>query len=109
MPNSSYGSAAARSAACWSSRAGPDQQLTIVGTQGTLHLDTRTALTFLPLDGERERVPLPEATGSPLEELMAAIRGERAPAVTADDGRAAVAVVEAAYRSAADGCTVSVA
>jgi predicted dehydrogenase len=95
--------------ASWSSRAGPDQQLTVVGTQGTLHLDTRTALTFLPLDGERERVPLPESTGSPLEELMAAIRGERAPTVTADDGRAAVAVVEAAYRSAADGCTVSVA
>lgn len=95
--------------ASWSSRPGPDQQLTVVGTQGTLHLDTRTALTLLPLDGERERVPLPETTGSPLVELLAAMRGERAPAVTAADGRAAVAVVEAAYRSAADRCTVSVA
>jgi predicted dehydrogenase len=95
--------------ASWSSRPGPDQQLTVVGTQGTLHLDTRTPLTFLALEGGRERVPLPEATGSPLHELLAAMRGERPPAVTADDGRAAVAVVEAAYRSAADGRMVAVA
>ena len=95
--------------ASWSSRSGPDQQLTLVGTRGTLHLDTRTALTFLPLDGERERVPLSETTGSPLDELLAAVRGERRPAVTAGDGRAAVAVVEAAYRAAADGRTVAVA
>jgi UDP-N-acetylglucosamine 3-dehydrogenase len=95
--------------ASWSSRPGPDQQLTVVGTRGTLHLDTRTSLTFLPVDGERERVPLPETTGSPLEELLAAIRGERVPTVTADDGRAAVSVVEAAYRAAADGCTMAVA
>ena len=52
------------------------------------------------LDGERERVELPETTSSPLGELLAAMRGERAPSVTAADGRAAVAVVEAAYRSA---------
>ncbi len=95
--------------ASWSSRPGSDQQLTLVGTHGTLHLDTRTPLTFQPVDGERERVPLPETTGSPLDELLAAIRGERPPAVTAHDGRAAVAVVEAAYRSAADGRTVVVA
>ena len=95
--------------ASWSSRSGPDQQLTVVGTHGTLHLDTRTPLTFLPPDGERERVSVPESTGSPLAELLAGIRGERLPAVTAYDGRAAVAVVEAAYRSAADGCTVAVA
>ena len=95
--------------ASWSSRPGPDQQLTVVGTQGTLHLDTRTPLTFLPLEGERERVRLPEATGSPLHELLAAVRGERPPTVTANDGRAAVAVVEAAYRSAADGRMVAVA
>ena len=95
--------------ASWSSRPGPDQQLTIVGTQGTLHLDTRTPPTLLPLDGARERVAVPETTGSPLEELLAAMRGERRPAVTADDGRAAVAVVEAAYRSAADGSAAVVA
>jgi predicted dehydrogenase len=94
--------------ASWSSRPGPDHQLTIVGTHGTLHLDGRTALTLTPIDGERQRVPLPETTSSPLEEFLAAVRGERSPTVTAADGRAAVAVVEAAYRSALHGTAVSV-
>jgi len=95
--------------ASWSSRPGPDHQLTVVGTDGTLHLDTRTPLTRFALRGERERVDLPADTGSPLEEFLAAVRGERQASVTAYDGRAAVAVVEAAYRSAAAGTVVDVA
>jgi predicted dehydrogenase len=94
--------------ASWSSRPGPDHQLTIVGTDGTLHLDSRTALTLLPMSGERERVALPEQTSSPLDEFLAAVRGERSPSVTAADGRAAVAVVEAAYESARTGTRVTV-
>jgi predicted dehydrogenase len=66
-----------------------------------LHLDSRTPLTLFTPDGARERVELPESTSSPLAELLAAIAGQRAPSVTAADGRAAVAVVEAAYHSAA--------
>jgi predicted dehydrogenase len=88
--------------ASWASRPGPDHQLTLVGTDGTLHLDARTPLTFVPLTGERERLTLPEVTGSPLDELLAAIRGDREPTLRAADGRAAVAVVDAAYRSAAE-------
>ena len=42
-------------------------------------------------------------------ELLVAIRGDRAPSVTAADGRAAVAVVDAAYRSAASGLLTEVA
>jgi predicted dehydrogenase len=87
--------------ASWSSPSGPDHQLTVIGTEATLHLDNRTPLTWLGPDGALERIELPEATGSPLLELLAAITGERAPSVTAVDGRAAVAVVEAAYNSAA--------
>lgn len=87
----------------WSSRSGPDQQLTVIGSEGTLHLDNRTPLTFIDGRGDRERVALPEVTSSPLAELLAAIAGERSPSVTAADGRAAVAVVQAAYRSAAHG------
>ncbi len=87
--------------ASWSSPSGPDHQLTVIGTDATLHLDSRTPLTRLGPDGDRARVELPDGTGSPLDELIAAIRGERAPSVTAADGRAAVAVVEAAYNSAA--------
>ena len=89
--------------ASWSARPGPDHQLTVVGTEGTLHLDSRTPLTLMTASGERSRVELPDQTSSPLHELLAAVRGERAPAVTAADGRAAVAVVEAAYRAAATG------
>ena len=94
--------------ASWSSRPGPDHQLTVIGTEGTLHLDGRTPLTCFTLDGGRERVELPSDAGSPLDEFLAAIRGERPPSITAADGRAAVAVVEAAYRSAADGSRVDV-
>src|SRR5213076_3398839 len=86
--------------ATWSSSSGPDHQLTVIGRDGTLHLDSRTPLTFSSANGERERIALPDETSSPLAELLAAIAGERAPSVTAADGRAAVAVVEAAYRSA---------
>jgi predicted dehydrogenase len=95
--------------ASWSSRPGPDHQLTVIGTQGTLHLDSRTPLTFSPMAGDRERVALPEHTGSPLGEFLAAVAGDRAPSVTAADGRAAVAVVEAAYRSAEGRVAVGVA
>jgi predicted dehydrogenase len=89
--------------ASWTSPAGSDQQLTVIGTHGTLHLDSRTPLTFLPVEGERERVALPKQTSNPLLELLASMRGEHPPSVTAADGRAAVAVVEAAYRSAEAG------
>jgi hypothetical protein len=71
-----------------------------------LHVDSRTPLTFFPVEGERERVALPQQTSNPLLELLASMRGEHPPSVTAADGRAAVAVVEAAYRSAEAGCTL---
>jgi UDP-N-acetylglucosamine 3-dehydrogenase len=87
--------------ASWSSPAGPDHQLTVIGSEGTLHLDSRTPLTFIDGTGKRERIDLPETVSSPLAELLAAIAGERAPSVTAADGRAAIAVVQAAYHSAA--------
>ena len=87
--------------ASWSSQSGPDHQLTVIGSAGTLHLDSRTPLTFIDPHGDRERIRPPETTSSPLAELLAAIAGERSPSVSAADGRAAVAVVRAAYHSAA--------
>jgi predicted dehydrogenase len=87
--------------ASWSSQSGADHQLTVIGSAGTLHLDSRTPLTFIDPHGDRERISPPDTTSSPLTELLAAIAGERSPSVTAADGRAAVAVVQAAYRSAA--------
>jgi predicted dehydrogenase len=93
--------------ASWASQSGPDHQLTVMGTEGTLHLDNRTPLTFIDPHGGRERVDLPETTSSPLAELLAAIAGDRPPSVTAADGRAAVATVQAAYRSAAHGSAMT--
>ena len=93
--------------ASWSSRAGSDNQLTVIGTEGTLHLDSRTPLTYIDVQGTRERLALPDTTSSPLAELLAAIAGTRSPSVTAADGRAAVAVVEAAYHSAAHGSVLT--
>jgi predicted dehydrogenase len=95
--------------ASWSSRPGPDHQLTVIGTLGTLHMDGRAPLTVFRLDGDRERIALPEHTGSPLGEFLAAVAGDRAPSITAADGRAAVAVVEAAYRAAEGRVVVEVA
>ena len=46
--------------ASWSARPGPDHQLTVVGTEGTLHLDSRTPLTLVTASGERSRVELPD-------------------------------------------------
>ena len=89
--------------ASWSARPGPDHQLTVIGEDGTLHLDARTPPTLFTAAGERRKVEQPSETSSPLDEMLAAVGGERAPTVTAADGRAAVAVVEAAYRSAATG------
>jgi predicted dehydrogenase len=94
--------------ASWSSAAGPDQQLTVVGTLATAHLDTRTPLTVLAPGAAAERVAVLPPAGSPLHELLAAIRGEREPSVRASDGRAAVAVVEAAYASARTGTVARV-
>jgi UDP-N-acetylglucosamine 3-dehydrogenase len=93
--------------ASWSSAAGPDHQLTVIGSEVTLHLDNRTPLTVTDRRGQRERIPLPDAASSPLAELLAAVAGERTPAVSAADGRAAVAIVEAAYRSAASNCALT--
>jgi predicted dehydrogenase len=93
--------------ASWSSPSGPDHQLTVIGSNGTLHLDNRTPLTFIDDHGGRERVALPETTSSPLAEFLAAIRGDRSPSITAADGRAAVAVVQAAYCSAANGSAMT--
>jgi predicted dehydrogenase len=92
--------------ASWQAQPGPDSALTVIGTDATLHIDTRTPLTLLAPAGQ-ERLPLTEARTGPLDEFLAAVRGEREPSVTAADGRAAVAVVEAAYRAASTGRTVA--
>ena len=88
--------------ASWSSPSGPDHQLTVIGTR-------RHAASRQPHSAHLHRRPTANASGSRCPTRRAhrsrscspRSRGERAPSVTAADGRAAVAVVQAAYRSAA--------
>ena len=94
--------------ASWSIHPGPDHLLTLFGTTGTLHLDGRTPLTHLPDGGEPERVELPAETTDPARAFVAAIADNAEPVVTGVDGRAALAIIEAAYQSAASGTTVTI-
>ncbi|MGO9560761.1 MAG: Gfo/Idh/MocA family protein [Acidimicrobiales bacterium] len=87
--------------ASWAVAAGNDNQLTIQGTLGTLHLDNRTAPTLLPSHGEAVRLDLAAHPPSVFDAFVEAVETGAKPAVTGADGRAAVALVTAAYRSAA--------
>lgn len=90
--------------ASWALAAGSDHQLTIQGTLGTLHLDERTPPTLLAAGGgDATRLSLPDHSPSVFDVFVEAVATGKDPAVTAADGRAAVALVVAAYRSAASG------
>ncbi len=90
--------------ASWVVASGTDHQLTIQGTAGTLHLDGRTPPTLLPAGGgDAIRLPVRDHPPSVFDAFVAAVETGATPAVTAADGRAAVALVTAAYRSAASG------
>ena len=94
--------------ASWMARPGPDHQLTVVGTGGTLHVDSRTPLTLQPAKGEARLVPLPDAVVDPYAAFVDAVTTGSPLPVTGEDGRAALAIVEAAYRAAAAGAIVAV-
>ena len=96
--------------ASWVARPAPDFGLTIFGTDGTMHLDARTPLTFRAADGEKIEIPLPDAASSPYEDFVLAASGgtPKGTPATAIDGRAAVAIISAAYEAAATGRTVEV-
>jgi UDP-N-acetylglucosamine 3-dehydrogenase len=90
--------------ASWAVASGSDHQLTIQGTAATIHLDGRTPPTLFPSGGgDPVRLALPEANPGVFDAFVDAIDGATAPVPSAADGRAAVALVTAAYRSAASG------
>ena len=90
--------------ASWAVRPGPDHLLTVFGTEGTVHVDGRTPPTLFPAGGgERERLTVPEDADDPYRAFVRAVETGEAPVVSAEDGRAAVAVIAAAYHSAASG------
>lgn len=89
--------------ASWALASGSDHQLTIQGTKGTLHLDGRTPPTLVTPGAGASPLSMPDAAPSVFDSFVQAIEQASPPGVTVEDGRAAVAVVEAAYRSAASG------
>lgn len=89
--------------ASWSARPGPDHQLTIFGTDGTLHLDASTPLTFRPATGEARKVDLPDDTPDLFADFVAACTEGSPPSVTATDARDALAIICGAYESARTG------
>ncbi len=92
--------------ASWVARPAPDFGLTVFGTEGSLHADARTPLKLRPANGPSEELELPTDISSPFADFIAAVRGEPAmqPA-TGADGRAALAIVCAAYESVRTGKT----
>jgi predicted dehydrogenase len=97
--------------ASWVATPAPDLQLTIFGTDGTLHFDPRSPLTLRRSDGTKEQIELPDVSASPFSEFVRAIAGTplEGPAATGADGRAALAIVRAAYDAARTGQTTKVA
>jgi UDP-N-acetylglucosamine 3-dehydrogenase len=90
--------------ASWAVSSGADHHLTVQGTGGTLYLDGRTPPTLLPAGGGGAvRLPLPESCPSVFDHFVDSVEHGSEPAVAGADGRAAVALVTAAYRSAASG------
>ena len=88
---------------------GMENHVEIVGTEGTLRLDATTPPSVVRPDGSVERLPM--SKGAPSIEAIfvdAAAQGIT-PSVSAADGRAAVAIVEAAYESVSAGRSVEVA
>lgn len=85
----------------------PDHGLTIVGTDAVLHADARTAPSLL--EPGRDPAPLSETPGvDPYAAFVRAIEAGGSPEVTGRDGRAALAIVRAAYDAASTGQTVKV-
>jgi len=87
----------------------PDFGLTLFGTQGTLHVDARTPLHVRSKDGSKRVIDLPDVESNPFADFVRTINGATdAPSATAEDGRAALAVVCAAYEAARTGRTTRV-
>jgi predicted dehydrogenase len=91
--------------ASWVSRPAPDMSLTIFGTEGMLHFDARTPLTLRPADGGKEEIALPDVQANPFDDFARTVGGEEplGDAASGEEGRAAIAIVDAAYESARTG------
>ena len=85
--------------ASWVARPGPDHQLVVHGTEGSLSIERGQAVVRPADRGEKVVVEPPAGAPDLFGSFVAAGRGEAAPAVTGEDGRAALANVAAAYQA----------
>jgi UDP-N-acetylglucosamine 3-dehydrogenase len=87
---------------------GPANLVHVEGTEGTIQLDNSGA-RVVRRDGSEERLRPPEQLVAGIEEAFVdAVVNDRFPPVNAADGRAAVAVITAAYEAAGTGSSVEV-
>jgi predicted dehydrogenase len=93
--------------ASWRATPGPDHHLTVHGTEGMLTIERARAFVRTTT-GEKVVVDPPADLTNPYAAFVAACATGEAPPVTADDGRAALAVVLAAYDAASTRGTVAV-
>jgi predicted dehydrogenase len=94
--------------ASWSVRGTRDNQLLVHGTDGTLTVERGAAVVRPAEGGDKVVVEPPSPAPDLLRNFVGVCRSEGAPIVTATDGRDALAIIEAAYRSAASGLVEAV-
>ena len=92
----------------WRSGSGPDFSLSIIGERGTL-VASAAGLVLTGLDAVPQALAVPDGGPTVQRAFVEAVEAGRATAPDGYDGRAAVAVVQAAYESARLGRTVDVA
>jgi D-xylose 1-dehydrogenase (NADP+, D-xylono-1,5-lactone-forming) len=84
------------------------EQLEVIGREGTVVLPDpwHSLAGLLVVNGEEQRVPATNPYQLELEDMGAAIRGERAPLLGRSDARGQARTIEALYRSADSGSPV---
>jgi predicted dehydrogenase len=85
--------------ASWISRGGMDIQLTLFGADGTLHLDSTTPLTLRRQGEKPTEVDLPADVPNLYTGFVEAVATGAPLPVSAADGRNALAIIEAVYKS----------
>lgn len=93
----------------WNARPAPDYQLTIFGTEGTLHLDSATSPVLRSISGDARVISILDPVPDLCAAFVKSVETRSTPPVTGEDGRAALAIVAAAYRSADEKRTLLVA
>jgi predicted dehydrogenase len=94
--------------ASWSVRGSQDHQLLVHGTEGTLTVERGACVVRPARGGEKVTVDAPSPPPDLLRNFVETCLGTAAPIVGPTDGREALAIIEAAYRSAAEGRAVTV-